>query len=135
VFSLGNKKNMNSISKLVAAAALLVAGTSFGQIYTVMQQSQPYAGLSGAGVIPVAFNARSTTFDATDEGWLDLAIGFNFPYYGTNYGTVHIDSNGFLMFGPAVSTTCISGFTCYSGGGIPSTTRTPHSVIAPWWRD
>ncbi len=123
---------MKPLSLVAAVSILLAAGSAAAQVYTVQSQSSTYAPLTGAGVQLPAWVARST-FQAKDEGYIDLALGFSFPYYGTNYTTVHIDTNGFLMFGGG--TTCTTGFACYSGGGIPSTTRTPHAVIAPWWQD
>ncbi|MBS1149958.1 MAG: Endonuclease/exonuclease/phosphatase family protein, partial [Myxococcaceae bacterium] len=126
-----------SISKLVAAGALLFAGVASAQIYTVNSQSQTWSPLSGAGVQTVTLQARDSfgSFDPTDEGWFDVPLGFNFPYYGTTYTTVHVDSNGFLMLGTSTACNSPAGFACYSGGGIPSTSRTPHNVIAPWWLD
>jgi hypothetical protein len=34
-----------------------------------------------------------------DDGFTALAIGFSFPFYGTNYSTVYVSSNGNLTFG------------------------------------
>lgn len=119
---------------VAAVGAVLFSSQASAQIYVVQSQAQAYTPLSGTGVVTATLVARST-FTADDEGYVDIPLGFNFPLYGTNFSNVHVDSNGFLMFHNGAPTVCRSGFSCYSGGGIPSTTRTPHAIIAPWWSD
>jgi hypothetical protein len=113
---------------------VLAASAASAQVYTVQSQSQAYASLLGQpGVTTVSLTPKGS-LSAPDEGWAIVPLGFTFPYYGQNYTTVHVDSNGFLLFGGA--TTCDVGFTtCTSGNGIPNATRSPHTVIAPWWQD
>ena len=119
-----------SISKLFAVCVFFAASLASAQIYTVQSQALAYTPMTGGTPVPLV--ARSS-FTVDDEGFANVPLGFTFPYYGQNYTSVHIDTNGFLMFGSA--TTCDVGYVCYVGGAIPSITRTPHNVIAPWWRD
>lgn len=119
---------------LAALGAVLGAGQARAQIYVVQQQAQAYVPLTGTGVVTGTLIARSS-FSADDEGYFDIPLGFQFPLYGTNFSTVHVDSNGFLMFHNGTPTSCRTSFSCYSGGTIPSTSRTPHAIIAPWWTD
>ncbi|MBX7097252.1 MAG: putative Ig domain-containing protein [Myxococcaceae bacterium] len=128
---------MKTTSLMIGVVAALAAQSALAQNYVVQQSPLAYQPLAGAGVQTATLVARSSSFDPEDEGYIDLPLGFTFNYYGTNYTSVHVDSNGFLMFetNPTATSTCHTGFACYSGSKIPSTTRTPHNVIAPWWGD
>lgn len=57
-----------------------------------------------------------------------ISFGFNFNYYGTDYSSFYISSNGFL--------TLLSGQSngCCSGQPLPST-GSPNGTIAGWWED
>lgn len=37
--------------------------------------------------------------DPTDEGYVRVDLGFDFPFFGTDYGDVYISTNGYLKFG------------------------------------
>ena len=116
-----------TIFRFFAAALALAAGSAAAQTYTVQPPiSQTY--------VPLAAGTPVTVSES-DDGFGTIALGFNFPYYGTNYTSVHVNTNGFLAFGN--SAICEQGFGCYSGSNIPSTTRTDgiHNLIAPWWDD
>ena len=115
------------ISSLFAAGLALVALSAAAQTYTVQPPiSQTYVPLAGATPVTVS---------EADDGFAIIALGFTFPYYGQNYTTVHVNTNGFLAFGNAA--VCETGFGCYNGDAIPSTTRSTniHNLIAPWWDD
>ncbi|MCC7431767.1 hypothetical protein IT568_13075, partial [bacterium] len=62
-----------------------------------------------------------------DEGFLQTAIGFNFPFYGGTYNTVFISTNGFLTFSfySAVTGT-------YTNPTIP-TNDAVDNVISAFW--
>ncbi|MHB8872720.1 MAG: CARDB domain-containing protein [Myxococcaceae bacterium] len=125
--------------KHLAAAVLLVCalggGDALAQVYTVMSQPQPYVPLTGA----TAVSLTGSSFDPSDEGSATISLGFNFPYYGQTITQVGIDSNGLILLGTTAIDYCArtssTGYVCYSGGKVPSTTRSPHSFIAPWWAD
>jgi len=57
---------------------------------------------------------------------VDLNLGFTFNFYGVDYTSVKICSNGFLSF--------TSTATSYTNGNIPDT-ATPNDIIALFWDD
>ena len=68
-----------------------------------------------------------------DDGYLaDVQLGFDFNFYGKNYSTVNVYSNGFLMFGPGVLDPRRLGFN--KGGPIPNAAL-PNNIIAFAWMD
>lgn len=68
-----------------------------------------------------------------DDGFLaDVQLGFDFNFYGKNYSTVNVYSNGFLLFGPGVLDPRRLGFN--KGGPIPNAAL-PNNIIAFAWMD
>ncbi|MDP9279914.1 MAG: HYR domain-containing protein [Gemmatimonadota bacterium] len=68
-----------------------------------------------------------------DDGWIgDVNLGFDFNFYGKNYSTVNVYSNGFLMFGQGIKDPRGLGFN--KGGPIPSAAL-PNNIIAFAWMD
>lgn len=64
---------------------------------------------------------------AGDDNYEKVALsGFAFPFYGANYTSVFISSNGFLAFG--------NGDASYYNIGLPSRDA-PTAIIAPFWDD
>ena len=60
-----------------------------------------------------------------DDGFLaDVQLGFDFNFYGKNYSTVNVYSNGFLLFGPGVLDPRKLGFN--KGGPIPNAAMMGH---------
>lgn len=57
-----------------------------------------------------------------------IALPFAFPFYGSNYSTLYVGSNGLLTLGNS------TGATAYSNVAIPST-GTPNAAIYPYWDD
>jgi hypothetical protein len=116
-----------TISRVLAATLALAASSAAAQTYTVQPPlSQTYAPLVGATTVTVS---------SSDDGYVTIPLGFTFPYYGSNYTSVHANANGFLAFGNTAI--CQTNSGCYNGDAIPSTTRTTniHNLIAPWWDD
>ncbi len=81
--------------------------------------------ISGSGTA-VTFTAASS-YPAGDEGYADVALPFDFPFYGGTQSTVRVFSNGFLTFSTLTGNT-------FSNGAIPSG-GTPNNLIAPFWDD
>jgi len=71
-------------------------------------------------------SATTATGCTGDDQAVTVNIGFTFNFYGTNYTTVNICSNGFLNFGTTS--------TAYSPASIPNTAA-PNAMIAALWRD
>jgi len=57
---------------------------------------------------------------------LPLPIGFAFPYYGADYTTVRVSSNGIVSF--------TDGSASYSNQPLPNPSA-PRTMIAPFWDD
>ncbi len=62
-----------------------------------------------------------------DADTVTVALPFDFPFYGTNYNSIGICSNGFLEMG-------FSTYRFGSNTGIPSAGG-PRAMIAPFWDD
>lgn len=117
---------MKTLTPFIVAAAL-VAAPAFAQTPIFVNSSQAFSPLSGPGVTDI-----TSQFGASaDDVGISLTIPFSFPYFGTGYTSVVVNSNGVFQLG---STTCKGSFVCSGGGGFPSTT-TPNGLLAPWWDD
>ena len=57
-----------------------------------------------------------------------LPMGFSFQYYGAEYTSVHVSSNGFLTFLPAQNQGCCSGVASPNAND-------PNAIIAGYWED
>ena len=57
-----------------------------------------------------------------------IALPFSFPFYGTNYGSLYIGSNGLLTFGSN------AGATSFSNDAIPSSIA-PNAAVYAFWDD
>jgi hypothetical protein len=64
--------------------------------------------------------------DEDDGTSMGNPIGFSFPFYGNNYTTMNICTNGFISFTSASQT--------YSNVGIPSS-EDPNNMLAVYWDD
>ncbi len=68
-----------------------------------------------------------TPISLTDDSYSAQTLNFQFPFYGTNYSTVEVVSNGYLRF-----TTYTSTYP--TNGTIPSTAA-PNNSIYGFWDD
>ncbi len=59
-----------------------------------------------------------------DDGFMQLALGFNVTYFGTTYNSLYINNNGNVSFGAGISAFVPTGPT---GANAP--------VISPWFGD
>ncbi len=94
-----------------------------------IQTTGPGGGGSGYTVAPVSYNwvtANTPTGVTGDDQYAGVSLPFNFNFYGTNYSTAYVSSNGFLSFG--------SGSGDYTPDPIPST-NLPNTLAAGLWRD
>jgi subtilisin family serine protease len=74
--------------------------------------------ISGTGT-PVAATGDDSTSPA-------IALGFDFPFYGTFFNSVRVSSNGFLSF--------TSSSTAYQNQPLPNS-GAPDNLVAPFWDD
>jgi len=72
-------------------------------------------------------NGLGTALSLSDDSISsDLLLGFTFPFYGTDFTTVRVCSNGFLSF--------TTSDQSYTNDPIPDTAE-PNNMIAPYWDD
>ena len=71
----------------------------------------------------VATPATNLGFGLDDGGWSNVPVGFNFNFFGTNYNTISVGTNGTVFFG---TTPNVGDFTFTT---LPSTTE-PFNMIA-----
>ncbi|HEX7878961.1 MAG TPA: FlgD immunoglobulin-like domain containing protein [Candidatus Eisenbacteria bacterium] len=67
-----------------------------------------------------------TGLHADDVTTAPIAMGFNFPFYGTNFNSVRVCSNGWMSF--------TSTATAFTNTALPNTAQ-PNNTIAPLWDD
>jgi len=83
-----------------------------------------------AGGPPVSWvdiSGSGTQVTLGDDNFVGpFSIGFNFPYYGSNYSELHINSNGFVSFG--------GGSNSNDDVAIPNTSA-PNDFILAYWDD
>ena len=71
-------------------------------------------------------NTSTATGVTGDDQSKNISLPFTFTFYGVNYNSVNICSNGFLSF--------TSTSTAYNPQSIPNSSA-PNALIAPFWRD
>jgi len=75
----------------------------------------------------VEINTLGTALSLSDDDIsTNLPLGFTFKFYGTDFTTVKVCSNGFLSF--------TSNTTSYTNSAIP-TSGEPNNLIAAYWDD
>ncbi len=74
----------------------------------------------------IDISSTGTIISQGDDILEELTLPFTFTFYGEDYTTVSVCSNGFLSFN--------STSTAYTNTTIPNTT-TPNALIAPFWDD
>lgn len=97
----------------------------------VTQSSATYVPISGGTVLTNSQIVARGTYPNVDEGYFALNLGFTFPFFGQNYTTAYIDTNGFLKFG----TPCTDTTDCLVPRGVPNSSAPFHNIIAPWFAD
>ncbi|MEM1054490.1 MAG: M36 family metallopeptidase [Bacteroidota bacterium] len=74
----------------------------------------------------VDISGTGTAVTLADDDSEPVSLPWNFSFYGTEYSTVFVASNGYLLFG--------SGSTAYTNEPIP-TASAPNNLVAPFWDD
>jgi len=77
------------------------------------------------GYTPPNPAANPVLVNIDDQGFGPIALPFNFCFYGTNYNSCYINSNGNVTFG--------ASYTTYSSTPFP--TNTIPAMLAPFWGD
>lgn len=115
-----------SASVLVSPVARLSTSScgSGGAFAGYTESKVPFAPESVPNIAP---------YPLTDDGYIpdsQVPLGFSFSFHGNTYDKVNVYSNGFLLFGSAV--TSRDGF--YRGDLIPFSAN-PNNIIALAWTD
>ena len=111
-------KSLNSTFQVLFISVLFSFFSFFSwtQSYTATASSTNFVSASWT-------NLSSGQDDAT----FTIPIGFDIPYFGTNYSTAYVSTNGWFSFiSPAGSWP--TNYAIGSGTG-------PDGVIAPYWDD
>ncbi len=113
------------MKKLVPAlyAAALISSAAWAQLPPIIQTTQPYQPLTTGTVVSGL---------VCDDCGVLMPLGFTFPYFGTSYTHVMLNSNGHIVLGVASTTTCSTG--CLSNDPFPST-NSPNPDLAGFWDD
>ncbi|MCX6270216.1 MAG: hypothetical protein NTU44_03180 [Bacteroidetes bacterium] len=106
---------MKKLFTLLIPVLLFAAGSTYGQVsaYTFAQSTTTYTALTN-GTVPSGWSGSSMD-DATLSG---IPIGFTFNINNTNFTTLTMSQNGYVMFGYASSLGYqpISSTTAFTGG-------------------
>ena len=76
---------------------------------------------------PNSVNITNNFTPNKDDGYQTIPLGITFPFYGTNYTTAYLSTNGFLSFTALTS-------SYLTNAAIPSTAL-PNNIIAAFWDD
>lgn len=91
----------------------LAAGVSAGA-FSVSTTPYAWETAPAVGVTFLANNGVASTALASgtldDGGWSSVPLGFNFNFFGTNYSTVNVGTNGVMQFG-AYSAAALGDYT------------------------
>jgi hypothetical protein len=74
--------------------------------------------------LPVDGNFTTTTLNSIDDGSFQLALPFNFCFYGQQIDTIYINNNGNVSF--------FNPYASFSATPFPNN---EYSMIAPFWSD
>ncbi|WP_207494220.1 T9SS type A sorting domain-containing protein [Aridibaculum aurantiacum] len=130
---------MRKIYTLLSALVCLASYNATAQInYSFSTATGTYTPLSG-GTVPTLVSAGITGASAFDEGYVNnVPIGFTLNYNGTNYSTMHINTNGFIALGDPFVDPPANGYytnNLTSGPTGPTATPAARPIIAPLWDD
>ncbi len=94
--------------------------------YTWIDSDEPGGPAFNWVDISTVGTAITTWTGSADDGYAGVTLPFTFPFYGNNYTTANVVTNGFMEFTGTSST--------YLNTAIPAT-ATPNNAIYPFWDD
>lgn len=93
-------------------------------------QCLPYytsTNLSPGGYSAISGTTKLTDYD--DDGYYRVVLPFTFKYYGLDYTTIWVSSNGWLSFGADPGT-----YIEHNSASLPDS-RAPSEAVYPFWDD
>jgi hypothetical protein len=81
---------------------------------------------NGPQVNWIDISSIGTQISPGEDGYINVPIGFSFPFYDNSYSSLFVCSNGILTFG--------SGSSDWTNDPIPNS-GSPNNLIAPFWDD
>jgi subtilisin family serine protease len=94
--------------------------------YRWIDSDQP-AGGPTFGWVDISGIGTRILFTGDDQNLGPFPVGFTFPFYGTNFSTVRVCTNGWLSF--------TSTATSYDNQPLPVGGTNPPNLVAPFWDD
>jgi hypothetical protein len=95
-----------------------VLGTTDNAGYSASAVAFTFEDISGTGTVIGGLTNQ-------DDASASIPVGFSFPFYGTNYTSLFVSSNGLITFG--------SGDSTFTNGDL--TTSSAFAAIAAYWDD
>jgi gliding motility-associated-like protein len=89
--------------------------------------TETYALITGSGTSIDLFDPTYTFTDLDEGNSRAIPIGFNFPFYCSNFDSLYVNANGFVTFG--------SPYFGFSGPQFIPNPTTPNNLIAVHWDD
>jgi len=111
--------------------------TPSGNGYTISAAAAPFDTNLGTKLdltTAPAVNPKAQA-DPGDDGFIPQDIGFSFPFFGTNYTSVGVSSNGNLVFNPGNVSTSTFNNGAVSSIATLSEFQLGLPRIAPYWHD
>ncbi len=108
-----------------ASVSMSVSGLDIGGYDETIMPSAPV----NAPMSPTVAGTVSSCDDCTEM----IALPFTFSFYGVDYNSLWISSNGYVTFTPPMTSGCCSGTPLPTD--IVSNSYLPTNFIALWWTD
>ena len=106
--------------------AFLVTTSLWSQDYDYQWTSSDSSGGPTYSWVDITSTGTQIQMTGDDSNTGPFNIGFNFPYYGNEYTTFRICTNGFISF--------TSTSSQYNNYNLPGTSA-PENLLAPFWDD
>ncbi len=129
------KTNICLIVMLMALSGIVNAQVN----YLFSASSKPYVPVTG-GTSP-HLETNFTGWEAADEGYANIPIGFTFKYNNENYTQANVCVNGFITLGATSldiifpSGAILNGYPYFKNNLTYSPPYNKRPVIAPFWDD
>ncbi|MCW3122854.1 MAG: hypothetical protein JWQ38_2346 [Flavipsychrobacter sp.] len=94
----------------IATPSVICSGGSTSLNGTATNPGAGYGVSSITYVLATQTSPTTVSFSNADDGTTAVTIPFSFNYYGTNYTSINIGTNGYVQFGGASTTFSVAAF-------------------------